>query len=233
MLASDWGAVFLSARAHDDHDHVDDEEDDGEDYTRVTFGSAVKLVHKQSKFRLHSHPIKYGSGSGQQTVTGFQGTDDPNSLWQVKEPVSTKPTTSVYAPGTPVQCGQQIRLQHATTKKWLHSHLHASPLTHRQEISGYGDDNGGGSDTGDNWVVECATAGAAFWMRDAPVAFLHVDTGKRLFTLRKDIFDQSNCRGCPIVGQLEMSAHSVKASDPNALWVSEDGIYFPLAQPDE
>jgi hypothetical protein len=223
--------VVLSVHAHDDHAHDHEEEEDGEDYTSVTFGSAVKLVHKQSKFRLHSHQIKYGSGSGQQSVTGFQGADDPNSLWQVKEPANRQ-KSEVFAPGTPVKCGQQIRLQHATTKKWLHSHLHASPLTQRQEISGYGDDNGGGSDTGDNWVVECA-AGATLWMRDAPIAFQHVDTGKRLYTRRQDGFDNNNCRGCPIVGQLEISAHSVASSDANALWVTEDGIYFPLAQTDE
>jgi dolichyl-phosphate-mannose--protein O-mannosyl transferase len=57
--------------------------------------------------------------------------------------------------GTVVQCGDLVRLQHASTKRWLHSHLHASPLTHRQEISGYGEDGGAGSDTGDNWKLEC------------------------------------------------------------------------------
>ena len=43
------------------------------DYTKVTYGSAIKLQHKQSGFRLHSHQIKWGSGSGQQSVTGFEG----------------------------------------------------------------------------------------------------------------------------------------------------------------
>jgi len=43
------------------------------DYSRVTFGSAIKLQHRPSGFRLHSHQIKWGSGSGQQSVTGFEG----------------------------------------------------------------------------------------------------------------------------------------------------------------
>lgn len=43
------------------------------DYTKVTYGSGIKLQHKQSGFRLHSHQIKWGSGSGQQSVTGFEG----------------------------------------------------------------------------------------------------------------------------------------------------------------
>ena len=36
------------------------------------------------KVRLHSHDIKYGSGSGQQSVTGSELKEDANSLWTVK-----------------------------------------------------------------------------------------------------------------------------------------------------
>lgn len=104
-------------------------------------------------------------GSGQQSVTGFEGSDDPNSLWQVKSAFTKKAPTRVFTPGTPIKCGEMIRLQHATTKKWLHSHLHVSPLSKRQEISGYGEDDGTGSDSGDNWKIECAQ-GAVDWMRD-------------------------------------------------------------------
>lgn len=32
----------------------------------VTCGSSFKLVNQQSGDRLHSHDVKYGSGSGQQ-----------------------------------------------------------------------------------------------------------------------------------------------------------------------
>lgn len=34
--------------------------------------------------RLHSHDIKYGSGSGQQSVTGTEVKEDGNSYWLVK-----------------------------------------------------------------------------------------------------------------------------------------------------
>lgn len=39
-----------------------------------------KLVNNAFKIRLHSHDIKYGSGSGQQSVTGTDVTDDVNSV---------------------------------------------------------------------------------------------------------------------------------------------------------
>ncbi|KAJ4865785.1 MIR motif protein [Raphanus sativus] len=37
----------------------------------ITYVSAIKLMHEKTKFRLHSHDMPYGSGSDQQSVTGF------------------------------------------------------------------------------------------------------------------------------------------------------------------
>lgn len=50
----------------------------------VTCGSVFKLTNNAFKIRLHSHDIKYGSGSGQQSVTGTDIKDDVNSNWVVK-----------------------------------------------------------------------------------------------------------------------------------------------------
>jgi dolichyl-phosphate-mannose--protein O-mannosyl transferase len=49
--------------------------------SQVTYGSVVKLMHEKTKHRLHSHDVAYGSGSGQQSVTGFPEGDDSNSYW--------------------------------------------------------------------------------------------------------------------------------------------------------
>lgn len=50
----------------------------------VTCGSTLKLMNVDYKVRLHSHDIKYGSGSGQQSVTGTSAKEDGNSYWLVK-----------------------------------------------------------------------------------------------------------------------------------------------------
>lgn len=50
----------------------------------VTCGSVIKLVNNNYKTRLHSHDIKYGSGSGQQSVTAVDDREDGNSYWAVK-----------------------------------------------------------------------------------------------------------------------------------------------------
>jgi dolichyl-phosphate-mannose--protein O-mannosyl transferase len=37
----------------------------------VTCGSALKLANSDNNVRLHSHDVKYGSGSGQQVRRGL------------------------------------------------------------------------------------------------------------------------------------------------------------------
>jgi dolichyl-phosphate-mannose--protein O-mannosyl transferase len=44
----------------------------------------LKLQNVNTGSRLHSHDVKYGSGSGQQSVTAVRNADDNNSYWQVK-----------------------------------------------------------------------------------------------------------------------------------------------------
>jgi dolichyl-phosphate-mannose--protein O-mannosyl transferase len=51
----------------------------------VTCGSTIKLVHEVSRFRLHSHEVNYGTGSGQQSVTAHGSRDDYNSYWLVNK----------------------------------------------------------------------------------------------------------------------------------------------------
>ncbi len=36
--------------------------------------------------------------------------------------------------GTGIKKGQELRLQHVATRRWLHSHLFASPLSNNQEV---------------------------------------------------------------------------------------------------
>lgn len=49
----------------------------------VTCGSVLKLVNTDYKVRLHSHDVKYGTGSGQQSVTATEVQEDANSHWSI------------------------------------------------------------------------------------------------------------------------------------------------------
>ena len=53
-------------------------------HAQVTCGSVIKLQHANTGVNLHSHEISYGSGSGQQSVTGYTGGDDANDYWAVR-----------------------------------------------------------------------------------------------------------------------------------------------------
>lgn len=101
------------------------------------------------RVRLHSHDVKYGTGSGQQSVTGTEIQEDVNSHWLIKAA-----TGKICPRGESIKCGSVIRLEHLATNKNLHSHHFSSPLSSNQEISCYGD-NGEG-DTGDHWTVICS-----------------------------------------------------------------------------
>ena len=86
--------------------------------------------------RLHSHDVKYGSGSGQQSVTGVESKTDVNSHWAIEGKSVAEPCQR----GEVVSCGQEVRLQHQSTKKNLHSHHFSSPLSNKQEVSAFGDE---------------------------------------------------------------------------------------------
>ncbi|KAK0066079.1 stromal cell-derived factor 2-like isoform X1 [Biomphalaria pfeifferi] len=181
------------------------------DYDFVTCGSALKILNTAHNARLHSHDVKYGSGSGQQSVTGVDSSDDHNSYWQVMAKTGTLCTR-----GNPVKCGQTIRLMHVATKRNLHSHHFQSPLSHNLEVSAFGEDGEG--DEGDNWVIVC---NGKYWSRNERVRFKHVTTEYYLHM-------SGDTYGRPIHGQREISAYS-GISDLNS-WQAAEGIYIKPTQ---
>ncbi|XP_004519728.1 stromal cell-derived factor 2 [Ceratitis capitata] len=173
----------------------------------VTCGSIIKLLNSDYGSRLHSHDVKYGSGSGQQSVTGVELKEDVNSHWVIKAP-----TKKHCERGEPVQCGDIIRLEHLTTKKNLHSHHFPSPLSGEQEVSAYGDEGAG--DTGDHWELVCSNDE---WVRDAHVRLRHLDTGSYLGMSGRSF-------GRPISGQMEVVGFS--SPQHGTRWTTAEGLYI-------
>ncbi|GMH32212.1 hypothetical protein BSKO_00046 [Bryopsis sp. KO-2023] len=184
--------------------------------SEVTCGSVLKLIHETTSFRLHSHDLPYGSGSQQQSVTGFPKGDDTNSYWIVRGTLDAP-----CKQGAAIVRSQQLRLQHAPTRRWLHSHLHQSPLSQNQEVSAFGGDDE--SDTGDVWTIEWDSRNKS-WERDTKVRFKHVDTGAFLLSHNRKY---SN----PIHGQQEVCAKKDKGK--GSLWTAAEGIYFSEPSPPE
>ncbi|KAK7933697.1 hypothetical protein WMY93_004593 [Mugilogobius chulae] len=161
----------------------------------------------------------YGSGSGQQSVTGVDAADDANSYWQVRGKAKAP-----CVRGTPVKCGQQVRLTHMKTGRNLHSHHFSSPLSNHQEVSAFGE-RGEGDDL-DVWAVQCD---GDFWERDDSVRLKHVGT---------DVFLSvtGETYGHPIRGQREV--HGMSSPGNNGLWRAMEGVFIqpslePMGRHDE
>uniref|UniRef100_A0AC35U0F8 Stromal cell-derived factor 2 n=1 Tax=Rhabditophanes sp. KR3021 TaxID=114890 RepID=A0AC35U0F8_9BILA len=182
------------------------------EFNYVTCGSVLKLKNGAEAIRLHSHEVKYGSGSGQQSVTGTPSEDDVNSHWQVVGVAAEQ-----CSRGTPVKCGQQVRLYHLSTQCYLHSHDVQSPLSKQQEVSCFGKDGTG--DSGDNWEVVCDES---YWEREAEVTFKHVVTEKYLA-------NSGSQYGRPIEGQREIVG--TRSITRNTRWVGVEGVYMGMKTP--
>ncbi|KAI0563070.1 Glycosyltransferase 39 [Gracilaria domingensis] len=181
----------------------------------VTYGSTIKLEHAPTKYRLHSHDIKYGTGSEQQSVTAVSDKSDSNSFWIVRSAHGSDFIPS----GTAVKCGETFRLQHLNTGKNLHSHKHQAPLNRDYEVSAYGELKGrwAEGDTGDNWVLQCVSRSES-WKRGAQVRLHHVDTGYYLSTNSGLKYTQV------IAGQQQVSASNRK--NQNTVWSTSEGFYI-------
>lgn len=110
-------------------------------------------------------------------------------------------------------CGSSIRLKHANTQGYLHSHLHQSPLSKQQEVSCYD-----GKDSGDNWKVECLNSGDKTWIREVPVQLIHEDTKTYLSSYARFPF------GHPIPGQLEVATS--KSASKESQWMTQVSFLF-------
>jgi len=173
----------------------------------VTCGSVLKLQNVDYKIRLHSHDVKYGTGSGQQSVTGTDIQEDVNSHWAIWI-IGPK----VCERGAIIKCSDIIRLQHVGTGKNLHSHHFQSPLSGNQEISCYGEDGVG--DSGDHWRVECSSD---TWLRDYPIKLRHLDTDSYLSVSGRTF-------GRPISGQMEVMGTSNAYSGTE--WRAVEGLFI-------
>ena len=193
----------------------------------VTCGSSVKLMNGQHKVRLHSHDVKYGSGSGQQSVTGTVVKEDVNSHWTIKGPGDRDHCIR----GEPVECGQKVRLEHLTTHRNLHSHHFSSPLSSQQEISAFGE--GGRGDTGDVWLVMCE---GDYWTRGDNMRLKHVDTGMYLsasgHTFGRPIQGQVNTSLSLFLNLLinqsicQMEIVGQQRPDGSTYWKTQEGVYI-------
>lgn len=186
----------------------------------ITYGSSLRIQNTITKYYLSSFGMNWSTGSGLQIVTAVQSDKDINSLFTIKE----GDTYPVKINGDPVLCGEVIRLEHIATGKNLHSHDFKSMVTNSQEACAFGEDGNG--DVNDNFRITCYKQNDNDIITGKTEFFLqHVPTEKWLYiNYKTSMFNDGNCRGCPIRGQREVSLTSKK--DKQCLWKVMGGIIF-------
>jgi len=186
----------------------------------ITYGSSLRIQNVITKYHLSSFGMNWSTGSGLQIVTAVQSDKDLNSLFTIKE----GDTYPVKINGDPVLCGQVIRLEHIITGKNLHSHDFKSFVTNSQEACAFGEDGNG--DVNDNYRITCYKQEDNDLITGKTEFFLqHVPTEKWLYiNYKTSMYNDGNCRGCPIRGQREVSLTDKK--DKQCLWKVIGGIIF-------
>lgn len=133
----------------------------------IYFGSTVSIRQdrRDNPGYLHSHDLLYPTGSKQQQVTTYHH-KDANNLFVLKRPFVVNVT---YTPGDldgpmeeedliNVRHGDQVRLMHLLTGRFLHSHHEQAPIStkkeHHAEVTCYGHDQSRFSDLNDNWIIQ-------------------------------------------------------------------------------
>jgi dolichyl-phosphate-mannose--protein O-mannosyl transferase len=170
-------------------------------------------------YQLSSNGHQWGGGSGQQVVTLVDDSASHATLWLV---VEAEKETQPCKPGTPIKCGDYIRLTHMQTQKNLHTHHVKSALSGQQEIAGFGEKGVG--DISDDWQVLCQNSIDRFWPRGNNVRFKHRETGKYLSSAKQFEFNERNCRNCPILNHLE--AAGIGRVDTTSYFKADIGVFL-------
>ena len=186
----------------------------------ITCGSTLRVQNTITKYYLNSIGANWSTGSRLQILTAVQEDNDINSLFLIKEGDGYKTCKT----GENILCDSIIRLEHLSTGKNIHSHDFPSFITGKQEACCFGE-NGVG-DVNDNFKIICYKNKGEKKIYGKTEFFLqHVATGKYLFIdYRNSLYNDYNCRGCPIRGQREVSLTSEK--DKQCLWKVSGGIIF-------
>ncbi|KAJ1605198.1 signal peptide-containing protein [Cryptosporidium canis] len=174
-----------------------------QDAALVTYGSTVSILHQNTKCYIFTTKITWANGN--QAVTCSTETESVN--FYIREADS-----DYKGAGTPVVCGESVRLLHTATEKFVQSNKSAKSMISRQvEIFG------GSGEPSSYFRVECEkkSPGQTIDVKDR-VKFYNIEAAGYLSASKKHVFDNRNCPRCPIVGQYEVTISSRSNSD--CLW---------------
>ena len=170
----------------------------------VNYYNMIKLQNVKTMFTLSSIEFPYATGSCQQIVRGITKPTLAETYWTV----FPLPNETAIPQGRPVDCGSKIRLQHAATGAWLHSHLIPGHFGVGHEVSGFDS-----SDSGDFWELNCED----LWTADRIIRLKHCDTGFFLCANASSIYPEETGGGYEIF--------AAEQADDNCDWIVCGGLF--------
>ena len=174
---------------------------------KLAYGKMIKLLHKASNQRLHSHPQKYVTGSKQQQITCYPNEDD-NDWFILKREHAAYPKRGV------VMSGETVRLTHKMSSKNVHSSDEfKSPTSEQQEVCCFGEKGEGNE--GDNWKIISASGQKEF-IPKSEVLIFHVKGNCYLHS--HDVSFQIDPQQ-PHYGKHQEVTCFPEKDDPNNVWV--------------
>lgn len=189
----------------------------------LAYGAEVTIKNNRiGGAYLHSHWHLYpeGAGAKQQQVTTYSHKDS-NNKWLVKRGLATDQLSDDNF----VRDGDLIRLEHAITKRNLHSHFEMAPVTKRHyQVTCYGE-NGIG-DANDLWIIQKQQSGLPRLNDDEQDKIATVKTRFRLIHYLTNCALHSHSKQLPkwAYEQLEVTCNP-KLFDKNNYWNIEDNYY--------
>lgn len=161
---------------------------------------------------LHSHLVNYPRGSGLQSITGFVGDNDYNSLWTIKEPhretvktycnflLNQTTNSSAAIPSVSnTPSPKRISTLKKSTSQW--SPTARKSLRMESVVMAIKVHYWWISD--DNWVLSCLhkEAGELFYGEDI-FELIHENSERRVKMSRYYQYSHMNWENCPFEGQL-------------------------------
>jgi dolichyl-phosphate-mannose--protein O-mannosyl transferase len=168
----------------------------------INYYTMIKLQDQTTGLYLSSVEFSYQAGSNQQMVRAISKITLAETYWTIWP----LPNQTAIPQGLPVECGASIRLQHAVTGRWLHSHSIPGHFGSGHEVSCFE-----GSDSGDFWKVICENS----WNADSAIKLLHIDTGFYLSA------NQTSSHPKEFGGEYEVFA----SQEDKSSWLIAGGIF--------
>ncbi|EEA05603.1 uncharacterized protein CMU_026100 [Cryptosporidium muris RN66] len=183
--------------------------------TPLTYGSTVYFIHSNTKCNLFTAKITWSNGN--QAVTCSKEPSSEN-MWYLRE--SELPYKGA---GSAILCGDTIRIQSTHSDRFIEgSGSNVKSMISRQYEVSCKDES---DCINSKFTIECIRkkSGEKLEIRDK-FRLLNTEMKGYLRSSKRNLFDNSNCPRCPIVGHYEVAITLNSRKSEDDIWEFKQGL---------